>query len=137
MFRAKEKSKLAAFAADSISIISGGLKIHGDIDAEHDMRIDGAIVGNVYCKARVVLGANGSIEGDLHAMNADVLGKVNGNVVVKDLLCLKSYCLINGNITVGHLNIEPDAEFNGTCTMVHDDEGVKLPQGENKLAYQY
>jgi cytoskeletal protein CcmA (bactofilin family) len=120
MFKFKEKARVS-FAADSVSIVSAGMKVHGDIDTEHDMRIDGAIKGNVYCKAKVVLGASGSIEGELHAVNADVMGTVMGNLSVKELLCLKSKCTINGNITVGHLNIEPDAEFNGTCTMAHGD----------------
>jgi len=119
MFKSREKNK-SSFAADSISIISAGMKIIGDIEAEHDMRIDGTIVGNVYCKAKVVLGAAGKIDGDLQAINADVLGTVNGNVLTKELLCLKSKCLINGNINVGRLDIEPEAEFNGQCTMAHD-----------------
>jgi cytoskeletal protein CcmA (bactofilin family) len=119
MFKNKEKSKSSSFAAESISIISAGMKVNGDIESEHDMRIDGNIKGHVYCKAKVVLGPSGEIEGDLHAVNADIFGTVNGNVATKELLCLKSKCFINGNISVGRLDIEPEAEFNGQCTMMH------------------
>jgi cytoskeletal protein CcmA (bactofilin family) len=124
MFKNKEKSR-SSFAAESISIISAGVKITGDIEAEHDMRIDGNITGNVYCKGKVVLGPTCEITGDLQAANADVFGTVNGNVLTKELLCLKSKCFINGNISVGRLDIEPEAEFNGTCTMLHDHASEK------------
>lgn len=125
MFRNKERSG-SSFAAESVSIISAGVKITGDIEAEHDMRIDGSIVGNVYCKGKVVLGAMSEIVGDLQAANADVFGTVNGNVFTKELLCLKSKCFINGNISVGRLDIEPEAEFNGQCTMLHDQPAEKV-----------
>jgi cytoskeletal protein CcmA (bactofilin family) len=134
MFKSKKKTG-ASFAADSISIISVGMKIAGDIDAEHDMRIDGHIAGNVYCKAKVVLGALGKIDGDLHTLNADIFGTVNGNVLTKELLCLKSKSFINGNINVGRLDIEPDAAFNGQCTMTHE-RTHEIVQPEKTLLLQ-
>ena len=116
----KTEGKYGFFPADSISTVAGSMRMTGDIEAEHDMRIDGKIYGNVFCSAKVVLGPTGVIEGDLHAQNADIFGAVVGNIIAKDMLCLKSKCNIAGNLTVGKLDIEPDAEFNGKCTMVHD-----------------
>jgi cytoskeletal protein CcmA (bactofilin family) len=119
--KSKSEGKFGFFPADSISTVAGSMRMTGDIEAEHDMRIDGKIYGNVYCNAKVVLGPSGIVEGDLHAQNADIFGSVNGNIVVKDMLCLKSKCNISGNLTIGKLDIEPEAEFNGTCTMVHEN----------------
>lgn len=113
----KEGKSKFSFAADSISTIAASMKILGDIEAEHDMRIDGHVVGNIFCKARVVLGKSGSVDGELHALNADVTGTVNGNVHVEEQLNLKVNGVVNGNITVGKLSIEPTATFNGKCTM--------------------
>lgn len=137
MFKSKEKDRFSSFAADSVSIVASGMKINGDIESEHDMRIDGTISGHVFCKAKVVLGKHGFIEGDLHALNADILGKVTGNVVVKDLLCLKSKCVVSGDLNVGHLEIEPDAEFNGKCTMNHQSDSPEREKtGEKAMAYE-
>src|ERR1700761_2978305 len=133
MFKPKEKSRFAAFAADSVSIVAEGMKINGDIEAEHDMRIDGTISGHVFCKAKVVLGKNGCIEGDLHAANADVLGKVTGSIIVKDLLCLKSQSVVNGDLVVGRLDIEPEAEFNGKCSMTHEGADVHSQPADKVL----
>ncbi len=126
--KTKSEGKYGFFPADSISTVAGSMRMTGDIEAEHDMRIDGKIYGNVYCNAKVVLGPSGIIEGDLHAQNADIFGAVAGNVIVKDMLCLKSKCNINGNLTVGKLDIEPEASFNGNCSMVHDVAGVQTPK---------
>src|SRR5690242_4310680 len=100
---AKEKEKgknKFSFAADSISTVAATMKIVGDIEADHDMRIDGHVVGNIFCKARVVLGESAHVEGDLHAINADVFGIVSGNVQTDDMLCLKPKSTVLGNITV-------------------------------------
>jgi cytoskeletal protein CcmA (bactofilin family) len=48
---------------------------------------------------------------------ADVAGKVTGNIEVKELLQLREQCIVEGNITAGKLQIEPTATFNGQCKM--------------------
>ena len=112
----KGKSKFS-FAADSISSIASSMKVLGDLEAEHDMRIDGHVVGNVYCKAKMVLGETAVVEGDIHVQNADILGKVLGNITADGMLSLKSKSQVNGNLTVGQLIIDSGAKFNGKCTM--------------------
>ena len=90
------------------------------------MRIDGNIIGSVFCKGKIVLGESGIVQGDLDAVNADLFGTVNGNVIAKDLLCLKSKSTVNGNISTKRLQIEPNATFNGQCKMTHDQASAKL-----------
>ena len=131
----KGKSKFS-FAADSISTVANSMKVVGDVEADHDMRIDGHIVGNIYCKARVVLGESGHIEGDLHAINADIFGIINGNVHIDDTLCMKSKSTIDGNIVVGKLNIEPNANFNGKCTMSTNATSKTSYVGQNTMVLQ-
>lgn len=113
-------------AAGAVSTIATGTTVNGDMESESDMRIDGNIIGNVYCKAKVVLGESGIVQGDLHAMNADLFGTVNGNVIAKDLLCLKSKSTVNGNVNTKRLQIEPNATFNGQCKMTTDQAGAKV-----------
>lgn len=123
----------------AVSTIAAGTTINGDMESDSDMRIDGNIIGNVYCKAKIVLGESGIIQGDLHAANADLFGTVNGNVISKDLLCLKSKSTVNGNVNTKRLQIEPNATFNGQCKMTSDqaqgktlsDKKVELEVHEN------
>lgn len=101
----------------SASIISAGTTLKGDITSNGDIRIDGSLKGNIYCSAKVVIGANGVVEGDIHGQQADIMGKVNGSIQAKELLQLKGNCQIQGNIHAGKLQIEPTAQFNGQCHM--------------------
>ncbi|MDR3679047.1 MAG: polymer-forming cytoskeletal protein [Flavipsychrobacter sp.] len=119
MLRKKIKNSLKSsfFPAESLSMIAVNMQITGNVDADHDMRIDGRINGYVRCKAKVVIGPEALVNGDLHAANADIFGTVTGNIYVEGLLSLRSKCVINGNLTVGSLDIQPDADFSGKCTM--------------------
>ena len=99
------------------TLISAGTTVKGDISSNSDLRIDGAIVGNVSSSAKIVIGASGSVEGDISGNQADIVGKVTGNIKTKDLLQLRADCVVNGNVYAGKLQVEPTAIFNGQCHM--------------------
>src|ERR1043166_4411678 len=99
------------------TLISAGTTVKGDISSNHDLRIDGSIIGNVSSSAKIVIGASGSVEGDISGNQADIVGKVSGNIKTKDLLQLRGDCTVNGNVYAGKLQIEPTATFNGQCHM--------------------
>lgn len=136
MFNKKENDKGNSRVSnlEMVSTIAAGMVVRGDINADGDIRIDGRIEGNLYCKGRVVLGPSGQIEGDLKAENADVFGLIHGVVRIKDLLCLKNNCEVNGNIYVGRLNIEPMASFNGQCKMNADKQSTAVKEVNSILA---
>ena len=119
MFNAKAKSELLGEtpAGTSTSLIGAGTTLKGDITSNGDLRIDGTLVGNIHCTAKVVIGANGAVEGDIHGQQADIMGSVTGTIKVKELLQLKSSCVVNGNLHASKLQIEPAATFNGQCHM--------------------
>ncbi|HEY9362059.1 MAG TPA: polymer-forming cytoskeletal protein [Chitinophagaceae bacterium] len=99
------------------TIISAGTTLKGDISSTNDLRIDGTVIGNVSSQSKIVIGANGNVEGDINGNQADIVGKVSGNIKTKELLQLRGDCLVNGNISAGKLQIEPTAIFNGQCKM--------------------
>jgi hypothetical protein len=49
--------------------------------------------------------------------HADIVGKISGNIRVRELLQLRGECVVNGNIFAGKLQVEPTATFNGQCHM--------------------
>ena len=99
------------------TLISAGTTLKGDISSNSDLRIDGAIIGNVSSTAKIVIGASGTIEGDISGNQADIVGKVSGNIKTKELLQLRGDCIVNGNVHAAKLQIEPTAVFNGQCHM--------------------
>ncbi|HEV8284145.1 MAG TPA: polymer-forming cytoskeletal protein [Chitinophagaceae bacterium] len=104
------------------TLIGAGTTLKGDINSNSDLRIDGTIIGNVSSSAKIVIGASGSIEGDISGNQADIVGKVSGNIRTKDLLQLRGDCIVNGNVYAGKLQIEPTAIFNGQCHMGNTED---------------
>lgn len=104
-----EVKALNTFAQDT--------KIIGNIESNGDIRIDGALEGNLNCKGRVVVGPEARIKGTIYAGNAEILGYVEGEITVIDLLSLKSSAVINGDLTMGKFSVEPGASFTGNCKM--------------------
>lgn len=97
--------------------IEKNTKIKGDITSEADFRIDGKLEGNVKTSGKVVIGKDGYINGKVECVNADIEGKFNGELLVKDLLSLKASAIIEGTVSVAKLAVEPGATFNAACTM--------------------
>lgn len=121
MFQQLKNKAVSTFqhelGSGSINIISNGTVIEGEIKSNGDIRIDGTIRGSVTSKSKVVIGATGAVEGDVHCQNADISGAVKGKTNVAEMLFLKSHARINGDIHTGKLVVEVGASFTGNCNM--------------------
>ncbi len=117
MFNQKSKSSFAEPAGTGTTIIGAGTTIKGDLESDADIRIDGSLIGNVTAKAKIIIGPEGYISGDVYGNQADVLGKVNGVIKVDDLLQLRGKAIIKGDIYTSKLQMEPSVVFNGQCFM--------------------
>ena len=111
---------------NSISRISAGTIIKGEITSPYDIRIDGTFEGKVQTKGRVGVGEKANVQGDIICGNIDLWGKVDGNVFVKDTLALKEGCVVNGNLHVKSLSVELGSTFNGNCRMITEAEFDKI-----------
>ena len=123
MFNTKQKPEMQmqqekpSTGGNGTTLISSGTTLKGDLSSNSDLRIDGTVIGNINSSAKVVIGANGVVEGDIMGVQADIVGKVSGNIRAKDLLQLRGECLVSGNLYAGKLQVEPTATFNGQCHM--------------------
>ncbi len=97
--------------------INSDTVIEGTIKARGNLRIDGKLNGSLECQGRVVIGASGSVEGEIKCENAEIEGNIKANVVVSDLLSLKATAKVQGDIVTKKLAIEPGATFTGSCSM--------------------
>ncbi len=110
---------------NTFNIISQGTVIKGDVDAAGDIRIDGEIFGNVNSQKKILINQTGKIEGNLQSENCEIAGKVKGKIEVKGILSLKSTAVVEGELLVKKIAIEPGAIFNGTCKMTNHDKHPK------------
>ena len=117
---------------NSINIITSGTVIKGDITASGDFRLDGTLEGNIQLNGKLVIGDSGVVNGNVLCMNANIIGTVNGNLSVKELLSLHSSARVKGDILINKLSIEPGAIFTGKCNML--DEVRKQQAAEQAAA---
>ena len=104
-------------SSGSATLISAGTIVNGDLVSDNDLRIDGTINGNVSSTAKIIVGPSGYVEGNIEGQQADITGKVSGNITVNEILQLRGNCQVQGNICAGKLQVEPTAVFNGQCQM--------------------
>ncbi len=127
----KEKPTTEKFLSNSATLISAGTKLKGDVRSENDLRIDGTIKGNVSSSAKIIVGPSGFVEGNIDGAQADITGKVQGNIMAKEMVQLRDQSNVQGNITTASLQIDIGAVFNGQAIMgVAADNVVQMTDGE-------
>lgn len=103
---------------NAVSRISAGTVFKGEIESKSDIRIDGTFDGKITTSGRVVVGEGAFVKGEMLCENADVYGKVEGKVTVREILSLKSACEVKGDLEIAKIAVELGASFDGTCKML-------------------
>ena len=115
MFDSKPK-KYTELLGKTNRIVEGTI-IKGDIISKADFRLDGELIGNFQSQEKIVIGPTGIVIGDIECNNADIEGKFIGKIKVLELLNVKDTAIIQGEVTVGKLSVEPGADFSASCVM--------------------
>lgn len=124
MFKNKKKETNSGANTPSISGSSGstnslvsGTSVEGTIIANSDIRIDGSLKGILDCKGRVIIGPDGSVDGEISCENAVIEGRFSGKLKVKDLLNVRENANIQGDVQTDKLLVQPGAVYNVSCSM--------------------
>ena len=117
MFSDNKKGRLELDSTSQQNRIAQGTKIAGDLTSKGGFRIDGEVEGTIKTPGKVVVGKSGVINGTLEGVNADFEGKFSGKLLLSGTLTLKASAIIEGEVIVGKLAVEPGAKFNATCSM--------------------
>ncbi len=121
----KKRDKTSFESPDRLNRLVEGTKVVGELIADSNIRIDGEILGNVSCAGKVVLGEMAMIKGNLTCNEADIEGKIEGDVMVDSLLILREKSKIIGNIHTAKIEINQGAIFLGNCNMSGNKAGIK------------
>lgn len=101
----------------TVNIIGKGTVIEGDLHCEGDLRIDGQVKGRIFSRFKVLIGQEGSLEGELSCTEAEILGNMQGTLHVNGLLNLRGKAVVSGEIFTVRFEMEPTVRFNGRCEM--------------------
>lgn len=91
------------------SLILSGSEISGNIRSERDICLKGTIVGNVQCKAQLIVNNKAVIDGDVCCDRLFIDGLITGNVEVSGRTVMGRNAIIKGGLVTSGLTIHPDA----------------------------
>ena len=99
------------------NVITHGTKITGKIEVKGDFRLDGEVEGDIICNGKVIIGQKALLNGTITCASAEINGAINGDLSTFEVLSLNSTSVVNGNIKTKVLVVQPNAVFNGSCSM--------------------
>lgn len=101
----------------TLSIVSAGTTVSGDVECSGVLKVEGRIDGSVRRARQVMLAKEGAIQGDVTAQEVVVGGVIDGNVSASDRLELQSTAVVNGDISTKSIVVMEGARINGGVKM--------------------
>lgn len=102
---------------DQVNLIGEGTTFEGTVRADNDVRASGKVIGTLRADGKAMIAESGTVEGEIIASNAEIAGRVDGEIQVEERLVLKSTARVDGNIDTDRLVVEEGAQFSGQCEM--------------------
>jgi cytoskeletal protein CcmA (bactofilin family) len=120
------KAAISRGGSSAGSTISVDFTINGDVKCNGEAKLDGNVNGNVEC-LNLIVGENGSIDGNVTADSVTVFGHVHGNVYARKVT-LKSTARVEGDVFHNGLSIDMGADFLGASQKLleQNSPGVKI-----------
>ena len=121
MFKSTAKPSRDGQAVDTL--IGPQVTIRGDLEFSGGLYVEGRIVGRVTAtegeRAVLVLGENGSIEGEVRAPIVMIDGRLDGDVHASDRVELAAKARVTGNVHYRTVEMHAGAQLTGR--LVHAD----------------
>jgi cytoskeletal protein CcmA (bactofilin family) len=120
------------------ALLGRGTAFEGKLTFKGRVRIDGHFKGDIKSDGLLIVGDEGSIEGDVEVATLIVRGgRLNGTVRASELVELHSPGKVVGRLEAPHIFIDRGVTFDGTCKMsdgtkVHEMDGKRDGSGETR-----
>ena len=107
---------------NEVSRVSSSTEVRGSLVSQTDIRIDGVFEGDLITSGKLVVGENASIRGNVMCANADVWGKMEGDLTVGDTVSFKETSSFEGRFKTIRICVEIGALFSGYCQIISEAE---------------
>src|SRR5205807_10432838 len=98
---------------NSKNVLNSDVELKGTLKFSGELTFDGKLDGDIQTDGALVLGDNAVIKGNLNVNTVVVRGKVNGNVIAKEKIDIKTKAELFGDIRAPKLVIEEGLTFVG------------------------
>ena len=109
----------ARSAASGYSVIDHELTVSGDVHTKGTIRVDGRVEGSLHREDTLIIGAGGTVIGNIEAREVVIGGTLHGNLTVSERVEVQATATITGDIRAaavhlleggtvhGHISIKP------------------------------
>ncbi len=95
------------------NVLSSDVEIKGNLKFAGELTFEGKIDGEIQTDGTLNLGDSASVNGNISAQTVVVRGKVNGNIVAKEKIEIKTKAELFGDIRASKLSVEEGVTFVG------------------------
>ncbi|HXE41945.1 MAG TPA: polymer-forming cytoskeletal protein [Candidatus Baltobacteraceae bacterium] len=93
--------------------MASDVEIKGNLKFSGELTFDGKIDGEIQTDGVLNLGDSAVVNGNINAQTVVVRGKVNGNIVAKEKIEIKTKAELFGDIRASKLSVEEGVTFVG------------------------
>jgi len=116
-------------------VIGNGVKIKGEITDADEVQIDGHADVTMNTD-NLVIGGTGDLKGTITSHNADVWGKLDGEIKVGGTLTIQEQGTVFGSIEYQHLQIKLGGQIKGDVKVSEKIKNIKDSKKEDPLSLQ-
>ncbi|MDD4871601.1 MAG: polymer-forming cytoskeletal protein [Kiritimatiellae bacterium] len=115
------------------TIIAEDIEVTGSIKCESNIQFDGKLNGDINCIGDAIIGSTANVKGNISVNCATVLGQVNGNIIAKDKIELKTSAYVNGDIKSKRLTVEDGVTFVGKSEVNPSGVGTSRAHSRSEI----
>ncbi|MHA7865663.1 bactofilin family protein [Flagellimonas marinaquae] len=115
------------------TIVAEKTRVTGDIAVAGDLKVAGHIEGGVIVSGKVIVAESGRIFGNVEAMEANIFGKVNGDICVSGLLRIEASASVVGDLKYESVAIEVGGKIRGSFQPLKEDEKKSFIEKHNNI----
>ncbi|HVX00488.1 MAG TPA: polymer-forming cytoskeletal protein [Candidatus Babeliaceae bacterium] len=93
--------------------IGASVTVIGKIVFQREIHIEGVFEGEFEGNGKIIIGPEGFVKADIDVQEAEISGKVEGNITVKHRLILRGNAEVKGNITAPRLTVDEGVSIIG------------------------
>jgi cytoskeletal protein CcmA (bactofilin family) len=97
----------------SKNVLSSDVEIKGNLKFSGELTFEGKLEGEIQSDGILHLGDSAIVNGNVNAQSVIVRGKINGNIVAKEKIDIKTKAELFGDIRASKLTIEEGVTFVG------------------------
>lgn len=111
------------------TIIGQGVTVEGDLKSDHDIWINGKVVGSVKAGGTVTIAADGDVKANVQAQTVILAGKLKGKITAQDAVNIHETAKLDGDIETKSLMVANGARLNGKVAMHQDKPRANKTEG--------